>query len=120
MIRKDNKRSIESGKVVKSPSQGFKKRLNDTLDSSIKRLLMYKMTIEIKLIPTRIKRKWHRPFKKKPKQDDVKVQEELESELIRTLQIENNNEEGQHVSYHRCCFEICQKTYTILKRGVMN
>ncbi|GIX75020.1 SH3 and multiple ankyrin repeat domains protein 2 [Caerostris darwini] len=94
MIRKNNKEEASNReKLVKSPSQGFKERLNDTLDLSNQKTANVQNDNRNK-IDTNSNQKVAPAVPKKPKQDEVRVQEELESELIRTLQIENNNEEG--------------------------
>ncbi|XP_055952700.1 SH3 and multiple ankyrin repeat domains protein 2-like isoform X1 [Argiope bruennichi] len=94
-FRRDNKDVTNREKLVKSPSQGFKERLNDTLDMANQKALNIQNDNRNK-IDSNSNQKVAPAVPKKPKQDEVKAQDEITetSDRIKSLQIENNNEEG--------------------------
>ncbi|GFS76966.1 SAM domain-containing protein [Nephila pilipes] len=97
-FRREHKEASNRDKLVKSPSQGFKEKLNETLDASNQKTMNMQNDNRNK-IDSNSNQKVAPAVPKKPKQDEVKVPEEITEtcDAMKLLQIENNNEE-EHAS----------------------
>lgn len=114
--RKDSKETSNRDKLVKSPSQGFKERLNDTLEISNQRMASNQNDNRNKN-DSNSSQKVAPAVPKKPKADDTKCSDELiENEIIKALQAESNGEGTVSPSIDAASRSVKENIYNFEKR----
>ncbi|KAG8196802.1 hypothetical protein JTE90_027520 [Oedothorax gibbosus] len=116
-LRKEKQDATNRDKIVKSPSQGFKERLNDTLDLSNQKTTVNQNDNRNKN-NSNSSQKVAPAVPKKPKAEETKCSDELiENEIIKALQAESNGDGTVSPSIDASSRSVKDNIYNFEKRS---